>query len=77
MKEKTYEMKAYGLVSKKDTEKMLGVGATTLWRITQRGFLKSIPKGSYFIQDVQKLLLDNSWRTKIGRPMKGGLQVKY
>lgn len=53
---------------------MLKLSRTSIYRLETKNILKPIPKRSYYLKDIQMLLLDSTWRIGAKRGRK--IQVK-
>ena len=53
---------------------LLNLSRTSIYRLESKNLLKPIPKRSYYLKDIQGLLLDTSW--KIGAKRGRKVQIK-
>lgn len=64
-----------GIITAADAMQALNVSRSGLCRIEKKGLLQGIPKRSYYLAQVQALMLDNTWRIGAKRGPKTKLKT--
>jgi hypothetical protein len=60
------------IVSNEEARELLGgIGVTTIWRLGKQGLLRPIRKGSFYLHEIQALMLRNDWQGTPGRKRNG------